>query len=235
LFFIFYFQKIIKNYELVVCESNEIDESSFAGIKLTEFEAERFARIINNLNDSKERIKVIIDCPSIGISSWTDLLKPKIKNLSNLELVIEHKADQNYLAVSAASILAKCERERAMDKLKEEYGTEIGSGYCADPATIRFLEKNADKHKDDGIFRKTWETWRKAFEGIQPQLRQIPPSLSRSMMATFKPSCAALIAATYPPGPEPMTVRSNCFSAMNILSRLEAELSRSSCPRGSEH
>ena len=159
-------KKIIENYELVVCESNEIDESSFAGIKLTEFEAERFARIINNLNDGKERIKVIIDCPSIGISSWTDLLKPKIKNLSNLELVIEHKADQNYLAVSAASILAKCERERAMDKLKEEYGTEIGSGYCADPATIRFLEKFANKHKDKGIFRKCWSTWKNASEKL---------------------------------------------------------------------
>ena len=49
-------KKIIKNYELIVCESNEIDESSFAGIKLTEFEAERFARIINKLEKQINKI-----------------------------------------------------------------------------------------------------------------------------------------------------------------------------------
>ena len=43
---------------------------------------------------------------------------------------------------------------------------EGGSGYTSDPATIRFLEKHARKHKDAGIFRKTWITWKKAYEKI---------------------------------------------------------------------
>src|SRR5947209_2350895 len=43
---------------------------------------------------------------------------------------------------------------------------------------------------------------------MHPQLRQIPPSSSRSTMAVLSPSCAARIAATDPPGPEPRTMRS---------------------------
>ena len=48
-----------------------------------------------------------------------------------------------------------------------------------------------------------------AFDGMQPTLRQVPPSVAFfSTTATFMPSCAARTAQTYPPGPVPMTTRS---------------------------
>jgi hypothetical protein len=41
------------------------------------------------------------------------------------------------------------------------------------------------------------EAWSIAFEGMQPTLRQVPPSVSRlSAQAVLSPSCAARIAAT---------------------------------------
>ena len=41
------------------------------------------------------------------------------------------------------------------------------------------------------------EAWSMAFDGMQPTLRQVPPSVSRlSAQAVFSPSCAARIAAT---------------------------------------
>ena len=69
-----------------------------------------------------------------------------------MQIVCEHKADKNHVAVSAASVLAKSAREKEMDKLKEKYGSEIGSGYTSDPTTIDFLEKNADDHMRILIF-----------------------------------------------------------------------------------
>lgn len=162
-------KKIIEKYEIVVCEAEEIDKTNFEGTKLTLFEAQKFAKIINNLNTGEEKIKVIIDCPSIGIKSWTDMLKTRVKDLSNLEFVIEHKADKNHISVSTASILAKCERERGMAKLKEIYGEEIGSGYASDPLTQKFLEKYALKYKNKGIFRKCWATWKNAAEKIKQE------------------------------------------------------------------
>ena len=81
-------------------------------------------------------------------------MKTKIKNLSNLEISCENKADKNHVSVSEASVLAKCVREQEMTKLKKKYGDELGSGYCSDPLNCRYLEKQAHKHKDAGIFRK---------------------------------------------------------------------------------
>src|SRR5579872_5049011 len=53
-----------------------------------------------------------------------------------------------------------------------------------------------------------------ALVGMQPQLRHMPPSWSRSTMAVFMPSCAARMAATYPPGPPPTMTMSKFWSAI---------------------
>jgi len=154
-------------FEVVLSTPDEIDSSLESGVNLNELEANMAAKIINKLNNSKDKLKIVIDCPSVSILKWTDTLKTKIKNLSNLEVVCEHKADQNHISVSAASILAKCTREREVAKLKEEYGHEVGTGYPSDPSTCRFLEKNAIKFKDKGIFRKSWSSWKRACANLK--------------------------------------------------------------------
>ena len=157
--------KIIKEkaetFEVVVLHPDEIDKK-MGKINLNDLEAIATARIINKINKGFKKIRVIVDCPSVSILKWTDYLKTKINNLSNLEISCEHKADQNHISVSAASVLAKTVREIELDKLKEKYGTEIGSGYTSDPATKKFLEKYAKKYKDSGLFRKSWITWKNA-------------------------------------------------------------------------
>src|SRR3954463_3899840 len=48
-----------------------------------------------------------------------------------------------------------------------------------------------------------------ALVGMHPQRRHVPPSaFCFSTTATFKPSCAARMAATYPPVPAPITMTS---------------------------
>lgn len=159
-------KEIAETFEIVLSHPVEIDNKLNNNTNLNALEAHKTAEIINKINKGYTRMKVIIDCPSVTIEKWADYLKMHIENLSNLEIVCEHKADNNHLSVAAASILAKTVREKEMEKLKEIYGEEIGSGYCSDPATMKFLEKYADKHKDDGIFRRTWITWKKAFENL---------------------------------------------------------------------
>ena len=150
-----------ETFEIIVIPPFKIDGENANGIKLNELEALGCAEIINRINKGFRKIKVIVDCPSVSIIKWQDFLKTKIKNLSNLEILCEHKADKNHISVSAASVLAKCIREKEMKKLRKKYGEEMGSGYTSDPATIRFLEKNVKKHQNEGVFRKTWATWRK--------------------------------------------------------------------------
>jgi len=153
-----------ETFEVVLAHPEEIDGKNKAGVNLNAVEAIKMSEFINRINKGYGKIKVIIDCPSVGIEKWTDFLKTKIDNLSNLEIHCEHKADVNHVSVSAASILAKCTREIEMGKLKEKYGTEIGSGYPSDPYTQKFLEKHNQTYGDKGIFRKSWSTWKEVAE-----------------------------------------------------------------------
>ncbi len=158
----------IETFEVIVIPPSIIDgESEISRTKLNEIEAETCAEIINKINKGFKKIKVIIDCPSPNLTKWSDFLKLRIKNLSNLEISCEHKADRNHVSVSAASILAKDIREKEMSVLKKKYGNNIGSGYCSDPITKRFLETNLKKYKNDGIFRKTWKTWKTANKNLE--------------------------------------------------------------------
>ena len=161
-------KELSEKFEVILSTPDQIDSNLEDGVNLNEVEANMVAKIINKINVKKNnKIKVIIDCPSVSILKWTDMLKTKIKNLSNLEIVCEHKADINHVSVSAASILAKCVREREIAKLRKEYGFEIGTGYPSDPLTQKFLEKNAIKFKDKGIFRKSWSSWKKACSNLK--------------------------------------------------------------------
>src|SRR5919198_3544831 len=60
------------------------------------------------------------------------------------------------------------------------------------------------------VSEKTSATRRIAFAGMQASFRQRPPTSPFSTTAVFIPSWAARIAATYPPGPEPITMQSYC-------------------------
>src|SRR5512139_433671 len=74
-----------------------------------------------------------------------------------------------------------------------------------------------------------------ALDGMQPTLRQVPPSAPSpagvchsSTHATFMPSCAARTAPIYPAGPEPMKMTSNvCDMDQPFLNHRDAEAQRS--------
>lgn len=144
---------------------NEIDSSINGGVNLNTLEAMKAASIINKLNNKKDKIKVVVDCPSVNTKAWKSKLIEFIDNSDNLDIYCEHKADANYPSVSAASILAKVRREEEMDKIKKDYSKygDVGSGYPSDPYTKEFLKQHGKELSNSGIFRKSWATWKNLF------------------------------------------------------------------------
>jgi len=129
---------------------------------LNTLEAEKTAKIINHLTKNlKEKVKVIIDCPSVNIRAWTLGVQKLLDNPKNIILSCEHKADLYYPIVSAASIIAKEKREDEIYKLKLQLKTDFGSGYPADPKTIEFIKENFDNEKYKHIIRLSWNTVKK--------------------------------------------------------------------------
>jgi ribonuclease HII len=154
------------NHKVVKAFPDEIDKYvSTKKLNLNTLEAKKAAEIINFLNDGKEKIKVILDCPSVNTKTWKAKLLEFVDKKDNLDVVCEHKADINHVSASSASILAKVAREDEVEKLKEEYKKhgDIGSGYPADPTTKEFLKKKGKELENSGIFRKTWATWKALF------------------------------------------------------------------------
>ncbi len=151
--------KIAEKIKIIEVKPKEIDEAveSEAGLNLNWLEALKQAEIINELKPDR----VVIDCPSTNLKAYIEYLKEHIKKevLNKVKLVVEHKADVNFLECASASIIAKCERESYMEKLRKELKIDCGSGYPSDPTTVEFLKKNWNKHPE--IFRKTWATYKK--------------------------------------------------------------------------
>ncbi|MBS7633500.1 ribonuclease HII, partial [Candidatus Bathyarchaeota archaeon] len=70
--------------------------------------------------------------------------------------------DQKYPIVSAASVIAKVERDREIELLRQQYG-DFGSGYPSDPKTIVFLHRILQKYgKYPAFVRKSWKPAKKA-------------------------------------------------------------------------
>ena len=51
-------------------------------------------------------------------------------------------------------------RDREIERLKSEAGTDFGSGYLADEKTQIFLRRNFDDVKFTGLFRESWEPFK---------------------------------------------------------------------------
>ena len=135
--------------------SAKIDANRKRGINLNQIEAIKMAEIINLL----EPDKAIVDAPSYNTNKFRDYLFSKMEN-KKIKLVSENFADQNYPVVSAASIIAKVNRDEAIEELKKKVGKDFGVGYPHDPRTIEFLNKLAEKNhgKLPSYIRHTWDT-----------------------------------------------------------------------------
>ncbi len=67
-----------------------------------------------------------------------------------------HHADSRFVIVSAASIVAKVNRDKAITKLRKEH--DLGSGYPSDRKTINFVSKYISDRKEIPSFvRKSWK------------------------------------------------------------------------------
>ena len=84
----------------------------------------------------------------------------------DVDLTAEHGADDTYVIVAAASIVAKVERDAHVDRLAREFADDyegVGSGYPSDPVTKRFLESFVADHGDlPECARRSWQTSKRA-------------------------------------------------------------------------
>ncbi len=151
-------REIALKYQVVLVSPAEIDKVVTRGRRLhrlNRLEAQKMAEVIEVLR------------PEVVYVDASDVLADRFgrhiaENLPfEVKIISEHKADLNYPIVSAASILAKVERDKAISALREKYG-DLGTGYASDRKTITFLEeciKNNGCYPD--FVRESWKPAKK--------------------------------------------------------------------------
>ena len=141
--------KIAKDWAVIKIPASEIDALR-KRISLNLIELKKMAELINAF---KPRT-VYLDCPQVSTEKFTAALKAHLK--CSPHIVAENFADRKYAIVSAASIVAKVERDREIEKIKREVGVDFGVGYPHDERTVKFLESLAPDYPD--FVRKSWIT-----------------------------------------------------------------------------
>jgi len=124
----------VTEHRIEVISAEEIDLRR-AKESLNEIEADMF---VNSVAGMKKLKRVYADCPDVNESAFAKELSVK---LGGITVIAEHKADDRYPIVSAASIVAKVTRDRMIAEISKEFGKDIGSGYPSDTVTMDFIEK----------------------------------------------------------------------------------------------
>lgn len=126
------FTQIVQTAQRIFCV--EIEPSELAE-NLTNVELQAMAQIIRRSSANR----VVLDLP-VGPRAHKNFIQIlRSQTNTDFELIAENGADARYPVVSAASIVAKVHRDRAIEKLREQYG-DFGWGYPAEPKTRAFLE-----------------------------------------------------------------------------------------------
>ena len=138
-------------WEVIVITAQDIDNMRAEGINLNDIEKNAMEDLILKLNPEK----AIVDAVDVKAERFQD----KLCKSTGVNVIAEHKADDKYIEVSAASIIAKQERDSFIEKINKEYIKMggIGSGYPSDPTTKKFLTNFTYDEMPDFV-RKSWAT-----------------------------------------------------------------------------
>ncbi|MCW4005901.1 MAG: ribonuclease HII [Candidatus Bathyarchaeota archaeon] len=146
---------VCKKHFVVKVPPAEIDravESQIKLYKLNRLEANTMAQIVDQLKPDT----TYVDAADIIAERFAQHIQQAC-TITTTRIVSEHKADKTYIIVSAASIIAKVERDKEIAVLRERYG-DFGSGYLTDPKTPAFLKNWLKNHPDyPECIRKSWK------------------------------------------------------------------------------
>ena len=139
------------DWDVVIFSAQDIDNLRAKGTNLNEIERKGMQELLLKLKCDK----AIVDAVDVKPERFQD----KLQRATGVDLKAEHKADDKYLEVGAASIIAKQTRDEAIaeiNKYFEDVGG-IGSGYPSDPTTKEFLSRYT-YNEMPGFVRKSWST-----------------------------------------------------------------------------
>lgn len=155
-------KNIANKYFVLEVSALQIDELRKV-MTMNEIMVVCFAKVLEELRPDH----AYVDAADVIAQRFGDNIRKKYTQ--EITITSEHEADVRYPIVSAASILAKVQRDMLVKELGEKIGADIGSGYPSDAKTIHFLENWVKEHGLLPDFtRSSWETSRRILGKFGP-------------------------------------------------------------------
>lgn len=123
---------------------------------LNEIEAMKIALAIDQL--AIRDATVYVDSPDNVPAKFARRIEKYVK--TRVKIVSANKADDTYVIVGAASIIAKVTRDREIEKIKKETGINFNSGYTSDPMTQKYVHNRKAYPALEPYLRTKWSTLR---------------------------------------------------------------------------
>lgn len=152
-------EKIATSVVVLRIQPCTIDDYRATGINLDKIEAMKMAQIISmNETMADGNATTFIDALSQNPKRFQQIVESYLKN-KDADLVVENYLDESVPVVSAASIIAKVERDKAIVEIKKRVKVDFGVGYPHDKRTIEFIDSLIKQKKELPTFvRRSWVT-----------------------------------------------------------------------------
>lgn len=178
------YDEIISNAEprgwevgLIRCEAGIIDSWMESGT-LNSLEVKLFADAISKTTGRLSECTVFLDACDVDAARFG-------RNVSNAlgdqwkecEVVSRHRMDSTDVITGAASIIAKVNRDSAVDELSREIGIDLGSGYPSDSKSKIAIEELCKEDVLNDCLRRKWRNVERAWK--RHHRKPLPPRENR--------------------------------------------------------
>jgi ribonuclease HII len=170
-------ENIARDIIILRVRACKIDNYRSRGVNLDRIEAMKMAEIIMMCSGNR----IYIDSLSQNPKRFKQLILQFLKNKKH-NLVVENYLDESVPVVSAASIIAKVERDKVIEEIKKKVKFDFGVGYSHDLRAIKFVEKLIKEKKNlHPWVRKSWMTtkllqeksWQKKIKDFFKRIKKI--------------------------------------------------------------
>ena len=163
--------EIISNVEargwevgLIRSNAGEIDRWMESGT-LNSLEVKLFAEAITMTTERPSKSTLFLDACDVNATRFgRDVSSALGDQWKDCKILSEHRMDSTDVITGAASIIAKVNRDSAIDQISRRLGVDIGSGYPSDSKSKIVINELCREVVLDDCLRRKWSNVKKTWE-----------------------------------------------------------------------
>ena len=150
-------------FSLILCDAERIDLWMETGT-LNSLEVMAFSDAISEIADYSSEYNIFLDACDVDAERFGRNVSASLRQKgSGWKISSKHRMDSEDVVTGAASIIAKVNRDWEMERLSQELGIDLGSGYPSDPKSNAAIQDLCRKDFPADCLRRKWKNVERAW------------------------------------------------------------------------